>query len=688
MGKIGNLQTVWGETEETRNVELCFSCQIAALEDAKMLLVAKDLYNLFINGRFVAYGPSRAAKGYNRVERLDIGAYLTEKENEVAVYVQSNGTDTLAFAREAPVFGACILSGGQTVRQTADFRCFRMTDKLCRVERMSSQRGFLEVYAMQRDRGHVGGSAFQPIGTKPVPCPRLLERGVCYADNAVKIAACIQNAAAYPDVPAHWENDLTRLLDSGTALDSFARSECECVLSRELLSFRFDEPKEARRRLQAPIYAFSRVYSGKFRIRIRALQKTSLWLIYDDLLTDGGVSFNREQIIHGLKWTLEAGEYTLYSQEVYSAKYLRLVLDGEAELREVAVVCIENPDAGKFPVPPMDAALQTIVRAARNTFTQNAYDIFTDCPSRERAGWLCDSYFLGKAERFFTGQNRVERCFLENYLLYENEVFAHPGILPMCYPSNVRDRNSYIPNWILWYVLELEDYLRRSGDTEFLALHRHRLREILAFFQSYENELGLLENLEGWFFVEWSGANDYTQGVNFPSNMLYADALRAAGVLLHDGVLVQKSEALKARIRELSYNGEVFFDQAVRRDGVLRRTENLSELCQIFAAYFQIAEPDAGFYENFKNRFRGSRYQEVMAPSALFIGGIVRLFVLYRMGEYSLLLTECKEKFLPMAERTGTIWEFYDDSASCNHGFGAVLGALICKSAEKIKKGA
>ena len=53
----------------------------------------------------------------------------------------------------------------------------------------------------------------------------------------------------------------------------------------------------------------------------------------------------------------------------------------------------------------------------------------------------------------------------------------------------------------------------------------------MAFFTQFENSDGLLEKLKSWVFVEWSDANKYVQDVNYPSNMLYAAALNAAGKL-------------------------------------------------------------------------------------------------------------------------------------------------------------
>jgi alpha-L-rhamnosidase len=65
------------------------------------------------------------------------------------------------------------------------------------------------------------------------------------------------------------------------------------------------------------------------------------------------------------------------------------------------------------------------------------------------------------------------------------------------------------------------------------------------FFEKSENEYGLLENLEGWVFVEWSKANDFTEGVNFPSNMLYSGAIASAGRLYGDKALLEKAEKIK-----------------------------------------------------------------------------------------------------------------------------------------------
>lgn len=142
-------------------------------------------------------------------------------------------------------------------------------------------------------------------------------------------------------------------------------------------------------------------------------------------------------------------------------------------------------------------------------------------PSRERAGWLCDSFFTARTEHALTGQCTVEKAFLENFLLAERFAHLPDGMLPMCYPADHYDGN-FIPNWAMWFVLELEEYIKRSGDCAFAERAKSRVYGLIQYFATFENEYGLLEKLEKWVFVEWSRANDpdVVQDVNFPTNML------------------------------------------------------------------------------------------------------------------------------------------------------------------------
>ena len=680
------MRAFWGKDKFIYNVELCFSTLLEKGEGVSIRLIAKDVYNLFVNGKFVCYGPARSAKGYARSDEIDLTPYLTQPQNRISVFVQSNATKTMCFSSDGPYFGCEILSGGKVVKDGGDFDCYFMTDKVVKVEKMSFQRTFLEVYDMQKDRKHFG-DAFLPIEKIEVKTPELLQRNVAFAKNQEIFATLFERGEASFNGEVTWENDFVNFqLKEGKNYYAYLRKDCDVKLSYELDKLVYDDGGG----YEYSIYRFPCVTVGKFILKARALTDCTVWLIYDDLLIDGKVKFNREQIIHGLKWSLNEGEYDLLSNEVYQAKYVSLVVKGRLEVDKLGILKIENPEVSPEDFVYEDEDVTKIVQASVRTFIHNAYDLPTDCASRERAGYLCDGYFVARAERFFVGTNKVERNLLENYLYYKNEIYDDGGILPSCYPSAPKSKEDFIPNWILWYIVQLADCLKRTGDRSFIDKHKPQVDRILKYFERYENEWGLLENLDGWVFVEWSRANDFIDGVNFPSNMLYAGALKCVYDLYGDEKALEKAKKVKETIKKMSFNGELFIDNAVRRNGKLVLTDNVSETCQNYAAFFDIvsSKENPEFYRKLDLRFGvADQTSPKVWKSNMFIGYVLRLEVLYREKKYDLIVKECKKEFLPMVNQTGTIWEHFEPHSSCNHGFGSIVGAILAKSIEKINKG-
>ena len=90
--------------------------------------------------------------------------------------------------------------------------------------------------------------------------------------------------------------------------------------------------------------------------------------------------------------------------------------------------------------------LNRLFAAGGETFRQNALDIFMDCPSRERAGWLCDSFFTARVAKDLCGDTRSRRISSRTSSLPPKFAFLPDGMLPMCYPADHND-GVFIPNW-------------------------------------------------------------------------------------------------------------------------------------------------------------------------------------------------------------------------------------------------
>ena len=206
---------------------------------------------------------------------------------------------------------------------------------------------------------------------------------------------------------------------------------------------------------------------------------------------------------------------------------------------------------------------------------------------------------------------------------------------------------------------------------------RGRIMRLMDYFKRFENEDGLLEKLDGWVFVEWSAANQFVQDVNYPTNMLYAAALDAAGQMYGNADFATKAETIRNVIRHQSFDGQFFVDNAVRKDGKLEVTRNRSEVCQYFAFFFGVASPKTHgqLWKRLRDQFGPDRKETKAFPEVhmanSFIGNMLRMELLSRAGRGQQILDESVAYLLYMAERTGTLWENVGPSASCDHGFAS-----------------
>ena len=421
--------------------------------------------------------------------------------------------------------------------------------------------------------------------------------------------------------------------------------------------------------------------TGYIRLRLDAKKGAVVYAIYNERLPEQGYpDAGRDSCANVVKWTLQGdGHYDLLSFEPYTYRFIQvIVLNADVTVGSVSQFRETYPEKKLANLHAMpDEDLEKIYRAAVETFVQNATDVFMDCPSRERAGWLCDSYFTSRVERELTGKSLVEHDFLENFLLPESFVGLPEGMLPMCYPSDHYD-GCFIHNWAMWYVVELKEYLDRTGDKALIAAAKERVYRLVDFTAKYENTDGLLTDLDSWIFVEWSEANDYVRDVNYPTNMLYSLFLDSVSAMYGDTALAEKAKQLRATINDKSFDGTFYVDNAVKDgQGGFVNTRNRTETCQYYAFFTGTAtkETRPALWQTMLNDFGPGRaetgaYPEIPKSNA-FIGNYLRLQLLFREGLYDKLTEEIRAFFLPMAEATGTLWENMTDFASCNHGFAS-----------------
>ena len=673
-----------------KNQTLFFRIKLSGLHSAEIRIAAENVYQLYAFDSFISFGPVRAAHGYTRIDCIDLKHALRDGYLVVTVVVVGNRVNSYCTSDDHPFFAAEILSNGIVIATTKNFEAYAATDRIIKTQRYSFQRHFSESYFMQKDRRnfYLGlESQFPSVKTVVMGGNKSLKRQIDYPSyEEIQAENKIDQGRAAKNTCLAKVKDRA-LNEVGNFIKGYPYEELEDRLTDEASCLTYS-PESVVEGLsdQYVLYDFGRNITGFIGLNVNVSSAVEIYILWDEILTDEEshtLDFFRMQTCNVIKWKLMPGSYRLLSFEPYTMRYARLVvLDGKANVEKLYLKLLENPNASSLEFQCVNEQLTAIMEAARNTFAQNAVDILTDCPSRERAGWLCDSYFTAQAEKLLTGKNEIERNFLENYIMAPQDKDLPEGMIAMCYPSDNLDQ-VYIGNWAMWFVIELESYFKRTGDRVIIERSREKVMNLLSFFKKYENEYGLLEKLESWVFIEWSKSNDFVQDVSFPSNMLYCGMLDAASKIYDRPDLFEKAQNLRRTIAEWSYNGEFFTDNAVRENNVLKTTGNTTETCQYYAFYFGIASPDTYpvLFDRILNQFGSGRDANLVFPevhkSNAFIGNFLRLDYLIRIGMGLKAVGECLDYFGFMAERTGTLWEHDSTYASCNHGFESYVANLI-----------
>ncbi len=708
---------IWAiKREKEMNCELAFrilySCPRQATPGVNrkviLALAASTVYRVWVNGNFTVAGPARAAHGFYRVDELDLTEYLTLEENVIVVEVVGYNVNTYDTLDQPSFLTAELLQDDVVVSYTGDDRIqiFDLHQRVQRVQRYSFQRAFAECYSLSYGKRKFytstdlqGLCEIQDISGQELAIQP--EKKYLTRDVGMPLFEKLEPLRRAEVGKVNFEYRCTSpmrdrsYLNIGETLKGFRPEELDEQLSEEgqnlewipAINTAITSNKDALFPLKLEdgygLYEFPYNATGFLQVCVRTDAPCTIYILFDEILCDGQLDFVRMQTCNCFKYRLDIGTHQLMTFAPYVMKYVKVAVQGKCTITQMRMVEYKHPPVlHQFQIPKCfeeeAQELVPIYRAALETYRANSLDVFMDCPSRERAGWLCDSFFTSRVEYVLTGKTTIEKAFLENFIVVDEFPHLPKGMLPMCYPADHNDGN-FIPNWAMWFVLELEEYFERSQDRELIDGAKRRVYDLLAYFQAFENEYGLLENLEKWVFVEWSRANDpdIVQNVNYPTNMLYAKMLRTVAKLYDDNRLFKKAEDLRQVIRTRSLQNIFYTDNELRTNEGLINPGNRTEVCQYYAFFTGIAtkEEDQRLWEILLNDFGPQRretkcYPEVAFASA-FIGNYLRIELLYQDKRYADVFENIKGYFAGMVSKTGTLWEYENLKVSCNHGFAS-----------------
>lgn len=690
------------------NVHAVFRTRILLKPNTKLHITGFTFYRIYMNDKFVGVGPARAAHGYAREDVFDLNQYNIAEGQVCEIIIEMVGyyCRSLSTVFQPSFLMAEVQSEGDVLAYTGqDFEGFLPECKVQKVERYSVQRHFCEVWDYRKVKSFTDE---------------------CYKADIEELSLDLIVLDRKVPQPLHEDIELNSIKRYGTFEYDETLSHKKLRYSWETVPecwgrYEWDEiphhayswmqclkqdakggEKELPISLKAGEYVvldFGRIEAGFITASMKALEESDVVIGFSEFYLGDDFSFTNMDAHNVVEYFLDAGDdRNLQSFEPYTFRFAMVAVNkGDIQLTSFGAKTYMYDISKVKLLSSSDETLNAIYRAAVRTFAHNTVDLYFDCPSRERAGWLCDSYFTAKTEHVLTGETRVEDAFLENYRLFDNFDGYPEGVIPMCYPSDINYQPviepEYIPQWTMWYILEVEEYIHKRGHQDLVEAFRDSIYGLLDFYRRYENEDGLLERLPSWNFVEWSDANSWTKDVNYPTNFLYAQVLERIASLYGDEECLRRSEEVRKVAVEQSFNGHYFMDHAIRdKEGKLQLQEHSSEACQYYAVLFAGIDIYSEEYKELKDLIlyvftpdRNGVMPEILEVNA-FIGAYLRLETLLKMREAELLLHDVKGFFGKMEQYTGTLWEYRQFEGSYDHGF-ASYALVVIEDALIMKEG-
>lgn len=239
---------------------------------------------------------------------------------------------------------------------------------------------------------------------------------------------------------------------------------------------------------------------------------------------------------------------------------------------------------------------ETIYKVCQNTLQQCLHEHYEDCPWREQALYTMDSRNQMLCGYYAFNETEAPRASLD--------LIAHgvreDGLLMLCYPAGM---DFPIPSFSCMYFVQMDEYIRYSGDVTLAAAHFDKLERIISTFHAKLQPEGVIENFYGpapsgkndyWNFYEWSptmhGPFGETQRrLECPINCFYSLAMQSLANICdalkksdYAAELRARVEKLNAAIAKVFYNPETKLFESfdiIHRGWYTVLTQSLAMLC-------------------------------------------------------------------------------------------------------------
>lgn len=442
---------IWVENESKTDTYGEFYDEFTWTEgDTECLLSCDGDYTLFVNGQYVSSGQYGDFEWYKSYDKMDITPYLQAGKNSVAVVVWHFGCDSQRYiqARAGLIFevkaqGQVLLASGETTRARYSKTYRHGMKKL-----VTRQLGFSFAYdATQEDGWITSGEGFAPAVIAGKNC--------AFIERPVKKSILLQrvHGTLILSENGHY------IVDLGQETVGLATLQ---FISSTVQNIRVD---------------------------------------WGEDLQDGHVRRRIEHRDFSFDYKAKAGanDYTNYMLRL-GCRYLEIYTESPIDIAYIGLIPQVYPVTEKQ-LKLVDALDQKIYDACVNSLKLCMMEHYVDTPWREQCLYVYDSRNQALCGYYaFEGGNAE---YVRANLKLISQDRREDGLLAICYPCGM---DLTIPSFSLYYFMQVNEYLKYTGDSSLAEEVYDKLISVLQVFIEDRKD-GLLLKFEGvthWNFYDWS----------------------------------------------------------------------------------------------------------------------------------------------------------------------------------------
>ncbi|MBR2463956.1 MAG: family 78 glycoside hydrolase catalytic domain [Clostridia bacterium] len=486
--------------EEHRNRHILFRKRVTldtTPQNATMYITADDYYKLYINGRFVAQGPSPSYHFQYNYNVLDVSDFLTDGENVIAVHTLYQGLINRVWQsgdnRHGLLFD--LVADGKTVA-------------------VSDESVLTAPHTAYTEMSEVGYHT------------QFMER---YDSRAAEVGF---EAPLFDD--AAWENARLHRTSDHTVAEQTSK----------MLVFEDKPPFSITKEGDCVTYDFGACYVGYLRVSAKGKAGDRVRLRFaQELWPDGRIRHElRANCVYEEEWVLADGISVLDQFDYKSFRYAELLLPEGVELVDVHFEARHYPFRLKTAMRPEfadDPDLQRIWKLCLHTQKYGVQEVIQDCMEREKGFYLGDGCYTALTYMLLSGDDSMVKKLIDDAFATE---FISDTLMTCMDCSFMQEIGEY-PLMMIYLIMW---HYRITGDLAYLQYNYPRVVRLLDAYQKHYEQECLLKNVDKWCVVEWPKnfqhdyAVDITEGkvceeAHVSLNAYYIEAVktanRMAGVL-------------------------------------------------------------------------------------------------------------------------------------------------------------